>query len=654
MTLPLNQICFLTLPNTSSPNFVLDTMPWGDKTGVTLAFYTGGKTQQWLIEAADPGTFYIVNQEKSWVMDGNASGEVWVSEKSAAASQVWFFDGLDNGSFGIRNKASGLNLWGSPESMQVQVNIFVASANTWNQWTPQTQLAHAVPANSPCVLANYSNPNQAIKVLQEQNTSGLGLASYNGSNTEYWEFKDAGQSFFYITNPSSGRVLDGDPQGNIRVNMQNAPGTDSAGYQQWFFYDWKNGFYKIRNRATGLFISADAAGKVGALAINGNNNDQLWVYDQGRIQIDLNALGKLFPSGWNKTIDGGHPCAEYTSSDSKFRSKQPSWTPSANGGGTAVMQLDHIRGGDLEKDDHATITVNFLPTGQVYNASLEWSLGSSWAIEWGTKVIVEIEGVIDDKASSEAGDAAVEIADLLSAGALAPLDPLISKAASAMTSKLISSLFSNLNGMLKKELGHDDGGRQTFIAVVTHNMNKLSNSMAITPALNLPNTSISFDTAAFPGALYNNLLAAYGSKIEPSPIQWDGDHTTYYNVKEIYLDELVYTTVRTWKPDCSAFPFKQGLYISTKIDLKHGSAAKDGHFVVMIGVSSNGKLNTAQASLEYPPPYNISSYLSPLFIGLDADSQLEQDLLANKPMNGGPDAVKQNILAMLQCIRTSA
>lgn len=648
MTLPLNQTCFLTLPNTSGADFVLDTMPWGDKTGVTLAFYTGVNTQQWRIEAADPGSFYIVNQEKSWVMDSNAAGEVWVSEKSAAASQLWFFDGLDNGSFGIRNKASGLNLWGSLDNWQVGVNKFVASASTNDQWTPQTQLAHAVPADSPCVLAHYSNPNQAIKVLQEQNTNGLGLASYNGSNTEYWEFKDAGQGFFYIANPSSSRVLDGDPQGNIKVNTQNAPGTDSAAYQQWFFDDWKNGFYKIRNRATGLFISADAADKVSALALSGSNNDQLWIYDQGRIQTDLNALGRLFPSGWNKTIDGGHPCAEYTSSDSKFRSKQPSWTPSANGGGTAVMQLDHIRGGALEKDDHATITVNFLPTGQVYNASVEWLLGSSWAIEWGTKVIVKIEGVIDDKASSEAGEAAVEIADLLSAGALAPLDPLIDKVASAMTSKLISSLFSNLNGMLKKELGHDDGGRQTFIAVVTHNMNKLSNSMAITPALNLPNTSISFDTADFPAALYNIWLAAYGDTLKPSPIQWEGDHTNFYVV------EGAGRGVRTWKPDCSAFPFKQGLYVSTKIDYKHGSAAKDGHYVVMIGVSSNGKLNTAQASLEYPPPYNTSSYLSPLFIGLDADLQLEQDLLANKPMYGGPAAVKLNILAMLQCIRTSA
>ncbi len=370
------------------------------------------------------------------------------------------------------------------------------------------------------------------------------------------------------------------------------------------------------------------------------------------VTTDNTALGKLFPNGWNATIDGSS-CAEYKSSDSNFRTKQPSWTASSDGGGTAVLLVDHIRGG-VEKDDHATLTVTFLNSGQVSSASLDWSLGGQWAIEWGTKIVVKIEGAVNDAASEEAGKAAAEIADLLSEGALTPLDPVISKTASEMTSKLISSLFSNLNAMLKKELGHDDGGRQTFIAVITHNMNKLCSSMSITPALALPNTTVTFSTSDFPTKLFNTLKAAYGSTILENSVTWDGDQTTEYYVDGVAGDTTGNHKFSTWKQDFSAYPLKEGLYISTKIDLKHGSAAKDGHYVVMLGVSTNGQVIYAQATLEYPPDQNESSYLSPAFTGADAITQLYNDLVTNKKYYNGPNCVKFNLESMAQCVRVTS
>jgi hypothetical protein len=415
--------------------------------------------------------------------------------------------------------------------------------------------------------------------------------------------------------------------------------------------------YAIRNQATGLTLWADAAdGLVQGRTANAESSEQRWLMLESslasaiptKVETNISALGKLYPDGWNASIDG-NPCAEYTSTDSKFRTKQPTWAGDGEGGGTATMLLDHIRGG-IEKDDHATLMVGFLRTGQVCSASLDWTLGGQWAIEWGTKIIVKVEDEINDAASEEAGKAAVEMADLLSAGALTPLDPLISKAASEMTSKLISSLFSNLNAMLSKELGHDDGGRQTFIAVVNHNMNKLCASMQTTPSFS-SNTTITFSTADFASVLYDTLSEAYGSDIDETSVTWDGDQTTEYYVAGTTSDGT--HKFSTWKPDSSVYPFGEGLYVSTKIDLKHGSAAKDGHYVVMLGVSSNGNVLSAQASLEYPPDQNVDSYLSAVFTGTDAISQLYQDLTDNKAEFAGPNVVKMNLESMVQCVRVT-
>jgi hypothetical protein len=370
---------------------------------------------------------------------------------------------------------------------------------------------------------------------------------------------------------------------------------------------------------------------------------------ENSIRLDMVLLGSSYPDGWNATVDK-KPCAEYASTDSKFRTKQPSWNLNADGTGTAVLQMNHVRGGG--QDDVATLTAVFLPDGQLSSASQTWSLGSSWAIEWGEKVIVKVEDKINEEVSDKAGEAAAEIADLLTEGFLAPLDPVISKVATEMTSKLISSLFSELNSMLVAELGHDDGGRQTFIAVVTHNLNKLCNSIVVTPAMQLPNIGIRFDTDAFPSHLYNALHNAYGSDTAEKTVTWNNNETTDYYVAEDVSSHGNHK-FRTWKPDTSNFPLKQGLYVSTKIDLKHGTAAKDGHYVVALGFSSNGSLNSAQASLEYPPDWHETSYMSPVFVGIDADVQLVANIRNKKPNYSGPNAIKLNIDAMIKCICTT-
>jgi hypothetical protein len=373
---------------------------------------------------------------------------------------------------------------------------------------------------------------------------------------------------------------------------------------------------------------------------------------------DNDALGKKYPNGWNKTIDNGTPCAEFKSSDSNYRTKQPSWTINPDGTGTAIMQMDHVRGSSLEADDHATLTASFLPTAELYSAAIEWSKGGKWAIELAEKIIVKLEDEIITAASEEAAADAVIIADLLSDGLLAPLDPVIEKVASDLTSKLITSLFSSLNTMLHKELDHDDGGRQTFFAVVNHNFNKLSNSIRAASPVTPLNFGIGIDIGAFPQKLLNALTTASmkgtnGSSIVPHSVSWKGDQTSTYLASGV--DHNNYTTAltfSTWKPDCSAYPMQMGLYVSTKIDLKHGTLAKDGHYIIMIGFSSDGAVISAQASLEYPPDMNQISILSTLFTGNDAIEQLVKDLSTNSAaLNfAAPNAVKVNMEAIAQSI----
>lgn len=652
MSFYVNQLCLMMSPCLNGPDGVLDSFVANGVTGIALNRYTAAQQQYWFIQPSQSGTYHISTWDQNLLLDCNTNDDLWLGARSGATTQDWYFDDLGNGKYGIRNRATGKTLWANPDSWDIHLVSGSPADDYRQQWVTVLSYPQSIILNQNFVLARKSEPNQSVKILQNASNADLSMAPYNGSGGQMWWLQAVDHGFVNVVNAASGRFLDGDPQGNIHANSANSVNSSSATYQQWFFEDWKNGYYCIRNRATGLFIYADNSGRVSVRNLD-STAGQFWAIDQSQVSMDLGALGRLYTNGWNATIDNGANCAEYSASDANFRTKQPAWSADAHGGGTAVMLIDHIRGGALEQDDHATLTVTFLPTGQVYAASLEWTLGSSWAIEWGTKAIVKIEDVIDNQASNLAGDAAVEIADLLSAGALAPLDPVINKIASDMASKLISSLFSNLNAMLKKELGHDDGGRQTFIATINHNMNKLCNSMAINPPLVLPNTSISFDVSSFPNELYNILLAAYGSNIIDSHITWDGNHTTNYRAESHYLNEVTYPELVTWKPDWSACPFKEGLYISTKIDYLHGSAAKDGHYVVMIGVSSNGQLNSAQASLVFPPDQNLASYLSPLFTGTDADAQLKADLTANRPGFAVPDSVDKNIQAMLRCIVTS-
>lgn len=651
MQINTNQTYLIALTNFSNDTQkFLDTFLGVEDKIPVVQLYTAQKTQFWQLELAEHGAYTIVNQANGLVLDGDAQGTVHANTKNpvgsnSASYQEWFFELLSGGFYSIRNRATGLYLRGAPESGDVCGYSGNPSQNPYEQWSLLTSFTQELSANTPCFLARK---NTLTKVLTQQDKNYLNLKQFDGTNDQFWDFEPAEMGFYTIVNASTGLVLDGDLQGNVHANTPNPLGSDAAEYQQWFFYDVKTDYYIIRNRATQLILAADDTGNVSGQNINTISDQQNWQYSSSFVSLDMGELGRLYPQGWNATIDGGNRCAEYTSADSQYRSKQPIWTPGFAGGGTAVMQIDHVRGSAAKKDDHATLTATFLSNGQLYSSSLSWTLGGQWAIEWAEKVIVKIEDEINQLASDEAGEAAVAIADVLTEGALAPFDPVINKIASDMTSKLIESLFSNLNGMLKNEIGHDDGGRQTFIAVINHNLNKLCSSMNVTPPYVLPDIGIRFDIDGFPGHLYNNLYALYGKDILESSVTWSGNQTSDYIVQGGKGDGN--HKFRTWKLDSSAYPMKEGLYVSTKIDLKHGSAAKDGHYVVMLGVGNDGKVLAAQAVLEFPPDQHLESYLSPVFIGTHAIDQLYQDLCANKAFFAAPQVVKVNLDSMLQSI----
>ncbi len=619
---------------------------------VTTLAYVADDAQFWQLQDAGSGAYAIVNRDHDVFVDCDAQGNVRANPKNQQSpdSQAWFFELLDNGLYAIRNKATQCALSTRDDSGEVYTGVPNAAA-TNQQWAMlDSAFISAVPVDVPCALTPQILPEQVVDIT---GTQGLHLSAYRGTGTQLWMIRAAGQGCYAIVNHANGLVFESDTAHNVFAKPQISATQPGSANQRWAFDNLKTGEWWIVNQGTGYYLQAAAPDNVSgqqAASSQGSETQQLWQIVTSYVKTDLVALGQLYSNGWNATINSA-PCAEYVSSDSNYRSKQPTWTQNSDGGGTAVMLLDHIRGGGMEQDDHATLTVTFLSTGQLYSANLEWSLGGQWAIEWGTTVVVKIEDEVDDYASEQAGDAAAEMADLLSEGALTPLDPVISKAASEMTSKLIGSLFSQLNGMLAKEIGHDDGGRQTFIAVINHNMNKLCASMSVTPALALPNIGIDFSVADFPTTLFNNLKLAYGNSIAESSVSWDGDQTTEYYVAGDTADGN--HQFSTWKHDSSAYPLKQGLYVSTKIDMIHGSAAKDGHYVVMLGFSSNGQVISAQAALEFPPDSNVDSYLSPVFTGTDANAQLYQDLVTNKPDFAAPNAVKLNMDSMIQCVRVT-
>lgn len=350
---------------------------------------------------------------------------------------------------------------------------------------------------------------------------------------------------------------------------------------------------------------------------------------------NIPALGALYPSGWNAKDSDGHPCAEFSSADSQYRAKQPKWTPLIDGSGTAVMNMDHIRGG--EEDDHATLTVVFSPTGDMVSADFTWTLGGSWAIQLGSIVVVHIEGKVSDDAGAAVATGISALVDLLSDGALVELDPIIEVVVTRIVSAYVMSMFSNLNAMIMKDLEKKDDGRENFIAVANQNLNKLCASMSLYPALTLPNIGIGFDMTAFPTNMFSSL-------------EWDGDHTGGYTLEGTH-------NFRTWKLDCSPYPLRTGIYMSTKIDMIVNNAS-DGHAIAMLGCSSNGAVMAAQAVLVYPGGDDTPYYPSPTFTGTDAISQLVQDLKNPQKQNQGDswvvataDVIQKNMNAMAQSVR---
>lgn len=629
---------------------ILSSINSGQPGQVAALIYAVEDTQYWQLQDAGSGAYAIVNKANGLYLNCDAQGHVTAKSGNThvSDSQAWYFDPLDNGLYTVRNKATQLGLSALRGAGDVSA-VAVDPHATEQQWAMLDNSFSAVPVDVPCWLASEILLGKVIAIYRE---AAMYVTDYHrGDSNQVWLIRAIGQGCCTIENQGNGLVLESDAAHNVSVRPRASTLPESE-MQTWIFESTGTvASWGIWNKATGYYLTASSPGNISAMPRSGHA-EQVWHVAASYVETDLDALGRLYSHGWNAKIDDHQPCAEYVCSDSNYRTKQPTWTQKPDGGGEAVMLLDHIRGGAVEGDDHATLKVTFLSTGQVYSADLTWSLGGQWAIEWGTKIVVKIEDEVNDLASDEAGDAAAEIADLLSEGALTPFDPVISKVASAMTSKLIGSLFSQLNGMIKKELGNDDGGRQTFIAVINHNMNKLCASMKVTPALTLPNTSIWFSTDAFPAALYSNLRAAYGNTIAESSVSWKGNQTTDYVVAgDLPTGNRNFST---WKHDSSAFPLKQGLYVSTKIDMLHDTLAADGHYVVMMGFSSNGQVISAQASLVWPPDQNLDSYLSPVFTGTDAHEQLYRNLQSNAPHFAAPNAVKLNMDSMIQCVRVTS
>lgn len=288
------------------------------------------------------------------------------------------------------------------------------------------------------------------------------------------------------------------------------------------------------------------------------------------MNIDLDALGALYPDGWN---DKRGAAAAFGSADSNYRVYQPDWSANSDGGGTATLTQDNDV--SAETDDHCTLTVTFDASGKITKLSADWSLGTgetlpSWAI---------------DLASDAAAVAADAIIDVLSEGLAIELDPVIAE----ITADLVTAAGDCYNFFANHIASYyDNGGQLNFIAVVNHNLNKLCSALrATSPAIASTGVTFKFSDSNFLKAM-DAVVGNAGS--------WDDKdgaavaYTQRYNGGD--------RDYRTWRPDTSVMIGGTGLYISTKIDNVRGDD-QDDHIILMLGVNAAGVLIQAQAAVQF-------------------------------------------------------
>ncbi len=452
----------------------------------------------------------------------------------------------------------------------------------------------SVATGISCALTHKSDLTRVLGINYSDDSYAVCTQAWDGTGSQLWSFEDLGDGYYKIVEELNRRVLDGNAGGEIYMNDSY-----DNDYQKWSVLDAGDGYITLKQKATGRVLDGDANGKVYSNPPNGREY-QAWSFAPEGVIPDYNALGNLYPNGWNAADTGraygDNTCADFTSADSNYRTKQPSWkanndgTGIANGSGTAVMEMDHVK--TSSTDDHATLTVDFWPSGKVEAAGITWELGGLKKIpDWVEKLGAAAVGVTADL-----------IAALLSDGAALVEYKDIYKEASDDV-KLICDAWNYFANIVNN---YDDGGRLNFIAVVTHNLNKLCSSMKITPAPKAPGNTISFSLDEFSSGM---------------GISWnDSDHDHNAMVYEETFDNDK-SKYRTWKQDSSVFRGQAGIYVTTKVDHIRGDDYDD-HIIIMMAFSSNGTLIAAQAAVQFneidPKREKPDPYVTKVYVGNDA------------------------------------
>jgi len=495
-----------------------------------------------------------------------------------------------------------------------------------------------------CALTHKSDLTRVLDINYSDNSFAVCTQAWDGTDSQLWSFEDLGDGYYKIVQSLDNHpVLDGDASGKIYTNQWS----DSSDSQGWSVLDAGNGYISIQQKGTKLVLDGNDNGKVYSNPPNPGDY-QRWSFTPEGVIPDYNALGNLYPGGWNAMDTGAAygdlTCADFTSADSNYRTKKPSWranndgTETANGSGTAVMEMDHVK--TASTDDHATLTVDFLPSGKVEAASITWESGSLPTIPpWAEKV-----------AAAAVGGTVALISDLLSDGVALPADKEIYKEASDDV-KMICDAWNHFANLVNN---YDDGGRLNFIAVVTHNFNKLSSSMKVTPPPATPSNTISFSLAKFSAGM-------------GFPWTDSGDNAMLYD--ESYEGNS--SKYRTWKQDSSVFRCQAGLYVTTKVDHIRKDDYDD-HIIIMLAFSSNGTLIAAQAAVQFnefdPKREKPAPYVTKVYVGNDANGKSPADQVVDemnskrepkyKESNSGrqniPNVASINMVQMIKAVVWSA
>jgi glucosylceramidase len=226
--------------------------------------------QQWTLENAGSGYFYIVDVNSGKALDdtGGSTSNGTIMQQytltSGDTNQEWQFTSAGSGFYTITNRASGkaLDLTSAGLTDGTYIQQWSASSGDLNQEFQLVGTPRAAAVATPAAGSTYRIVNKTsgkpLDVAGASTANGAGIvgSADNAALDQEWTLADAGSGYYNLINVNSGAAIDdtgGSTSDGTAMQQWSITGTGNSN-QQWHLVSVGSGYYNIVNRTSGKVL----------------------------------------------------------------------------------------------------------------------------------------------------------------------------------------------------------------------------------------------------------------------------------------------------------------------------------------------------------------------------------------------------------------